>query len=790
MADAGNSQTLGSSAVTKEFAEHESRGSTESGTGLPNSSSHLLSSIDTIASVQSSGGYAPDISESIDASTFLNISRILQGTVASQAKYANPTSTAEASTPTPSQTQSANPTITAEAPTPTPSQPPQVPSRILQDTEASVVRVVNSPVNAKKGDHRFEELKEIVHSHTEEQRRKDAEAAERLRLINEEKKKKQIENSMKLQSSLDRARERKEQADKIEQERLEQVKERLKEKSSRRPTQQARKPDLRPLIPKQEKPSVTIPIEPHFATDLRLGPKPSPLALNDPPSMAQGEDILRRALRSEFDSCTPKHKSASAASEGPNTSGSTPHGSKTHPGVVEVSSFDSSSPIYLAPSVERAWHSSLRVPAGTDQKDMKVTTPVAPKFHAIHKRELSKSTEEREAEMMEYYRKHPFKATPIKRNDSPSKPATPSPSKSLTTPEPFHFRTDARIRPSDHPKGPTPSTSSSRKEAKPFKARPMPDFSRTHTLNLLGLGLTPPRTNTRPQPFHFHSVSRSSARTPSTNVTTSSKTTGKSKGPRHLPDFDRLARPRQLHLPPEPKIKQFKARPMPTFCSSPSPLSVNYRFTHKTSQPTVKESVVPKFKARPLPDFSKEYMPVYDRDPTKLRPIPNKELRQRIMSPNKSELGRTSNRSSPGFKARPLPDFSKQSIPVHNRDPSKIRLLSAEQRKEIMKPISLKRLSPEYKAQHSPKLGSPPNQNSNTRLSLDDDTESLSRSVFRARPLPDFSRQMIPVRDRDPLKLKTPRKTKSPFEKKEKTNERDTWFTAKPGADPFLTFLK
>ena len=163
------------------------------------------------------------------------------------------------------------------------------------------------------------------------------------------------------------------------------------------------------------------------------------------------------------------------------------------------------------------------------------------------------------------------------------------------------------------------------------------------------------------------------------------------------------------------------------------------------------------------------------------------------MSPSSSKSPRgvgSGRRPSPAFKAKPLPDFSKQSIPVRDRDPSKHRTLTPEQRHEIMKPVSVRRFSPEYKTQRSPRSG-PTLKPSPAKVAWSSAEEDDTRSVFRARPLPDFSRQMMPVRDRDPAKLKTPQKMKTLYERsrKDKGKERDTWFTAKPGADPFLTFL-
>ena len=396
--------------------------------------------------------------------------------------------------------------------------------------------------------------------------------------------------------------------------------------------------------------------------------------------------------------------------------------------------------------------------------------------------------------MMDHYRKNPFKATPIKMNGYPSGPTgIASPARSLTIPEPFHFRTDARIKTPDRPKHTSSTKSSSRKEAKQFRARPMPDFSRSQ-----GMFTThKERQLTRPQPFRFHTSSRSPAPSTSTNTTTSGsrKATTASRW-RPSPDFDRLARPRQVALTPEHKAVPFKARPMPNFGSSSVPHTVNYRFSHKPPEPSPKRSEVRAFKARPLPDFSTDYIPVQDRDPTRLKvyAVP-KELRQKIMSPSSSKSPRgvgSGRRPSPAFKAKPLPDFSKQSIPVRDRDPSKHRTLTPEQRHEIMKPVSVRRFSPEYKTQRSPRSGSTfqPSPAKVAWSSAEED-DSMSRSVFRARPLPDFSRQMMPVRDRDPAKLKTPQKMKTLYERsrKDKGKERDTWFTAKPGADPFLTFL-
>lgn len=93
------------------------------------------------------------------------------------------------------------------------------------------------------------------------------------------------------------------------------------------------------------------------------------------------------------------------------------------------------------------WEAGLRSPSKSQRDDHpKLTIAKTPHFQPIRKRELPKSTAEKEKEEMEYFNSHPFKARPVRMHDRPPTSLSKKPveKRKLTTPEPFHFNTDKR----------------------------------------------------------------------------------------------------------------------------------------------------------------------------------------------------------------------------------------------------------------------------------------------------------------------------------------------------------
>ena len=111
-----------------------------------------------------------------------------------------------------------------------------------------------------------------------------------------------------------------------------------------------------------------------------------------------------------------------------------------------------------------------------------VTVPRAPKFHHIHARQLPKSADEREMEMMEYFNSHPFKAKAnpfalsASRSTGKGSSSSDAPSRSLTQPQsPRFHRIHARAQPRSAQK--TEKEMMQYFESHPFKAREAPPLS-------------------------------------------------------------------------------------------------------------------------------------------------------------------------------------------------------------------------------------------------------------------------------------------------------------------------
>jgi GPI mannosyltransferase 3 len=110
---------------------------------------------------------------------------------------------------------------------------------------------------------------------------------------------------------------------------------------------------------------------------------------------------------------------------------------------------------------------------------VRVTIPESPKFHQIHARERPMSKEEKDAEFMEYYKLHPFKARdapiiPCSGENSVS-PSSSRPKPNATKPEPFRLRSEERAANNAKPVELPPKEANDLEECKKqFRARLMP----------------------------------------------------------------------------------------------------------------------------------------------------------------------------------------------------------------------------------------------------------------------------------------------------------------------------
>jgi hypothetical protein len=174
----------------------------------------------------------------------------------------------------------------------------------------------------------------------------------------------------------------------------------------------------------------------------------------------------------------------------------------------------------------------------------------------------------------------------------------------------------------------------------------------------------------------------------------------------------------------------------------------------RTASNSADDDKAMQFHARPMPKF-KVSIPVVPRDPSKTR-SPSKKDKQHDTS--FEDFNCT-------FRAKSLPNLSKPSIPVKNRNSGK--LCSPEQNKRPQQqraPISppaktfhARKLPPKFTTPYIPVRGRDPTK---LRRSPDGSTEKPSLpepKPFHARPVPKgLLSPTIPVRGRDSSKLRSP----------------------------------
>lgn len=342
-----------------------------------------------------------------------------------------------------------------------------------------------------------------------------------------------------------------------------------------------------------------------------------------------------------------------------------------------------------------------------------LTLPKSPNFQPTRRRELPKSTAEKEQEEMEYYKAHPFKAIPNEMNKrSLSRSKNDVKPSQLTVPKPFSFSSSRKRSSAEKKKEEKPTV-------KPFKARPAPSFPAPSGTPVSGFTMKTKRALTNPAPFKL-----SSSKRPVNSPPASSE---------------------------QQKEYKFRARKVPASLSSGPPRSITLRTTTSRRQSHEPEKKEKKFRARPMPKFDKVSIAVVSKNPNKLRSPP-------AMSKEEN--------SNP-FRAKGVPKFLSKpsSIPVRKRDPTKLRspdYVKTTPQFATKENGGTHRLSvsPEpvaFKAKAAP-MNSPPDipvqgrdptrlRNSPSKL------PSPSRN-FHSRPAPYRSPPALPVRHRDPLKLR------------------------------------
>jgi phosphatidylinositol glycan class B len=256
----------------------------------------------------------------------------------------------------------------------------------------------------------------------------------------------------------------------------------------------------------------------------------------------------------------------------------------------------------------------------------KITQPKGPKFHQIHHRELPKSTEELEAELL--MNTIQFKARPIPKFPRPLSPTHSN----LPTTEtrPFIFESDKRVNRKPIEPTPNPEDEDLIELEKQFKARPMPQFKATPSLEQNGgsghsvTKTSDDLTKGTAVPFQVRPLPLSTYVAPSlqprpvipTNVeqpdhapmpAASSASVSTTKPfelqsvQRHQAYREKKARERQQQLEEERKLSTFQALPLPKPVPRQEPRMKNAKKELQQLQKQDNEKSARVFHARPLP---------------------------------------------------------------------------------------------------------------------------------------------------------------------------------------------
>jgi hypothetical protein len=648
-------------------------------------------------------------------------SRFLQGTAASKARLERPRQTSSVAS-SPREYNKSSP----------------ISSRLLQGTAASQTRESYSSSKDDSDQQAATRVQAWAELETEKKLERERQSQEGIERRQQQKK----ERNEKIQQSLQRGRERREKVLRQERDRIANLEAKLLEKENKHPTPSTR--DGRPMgakvsgpRPKYIRPRTatpTIPISPVFATDSRVNRKDRPKR-DEHVSLASSDEMHMNYLRR--DEATPVRTSGERPGltipQGPKLATAARHGDKTPAAPIpEVDDAD-----------VRRWQGGLRSVSSPSaaERPHKLTIPHTPKFQEIKKRELPKSTREKEMEVIEYYKSHPFKANPVKMQDLGTPPVPRKKlDRRLTTPEPYHLHASDRVAQIQHQED----------KIEQFRARPMPDFSATKKIPLMGkTPNTEKKKLTYPQPFHFRTV-------------------------------DRASSSEQSHSEPEGDNVQFRARPVPNFIKHSGlvihrdPDSVRKSYVEATPET---------FKARPMPNFSTR-IPISPPARKAGKPLTTPTPFQFHTEERASHTptSSTTHGSQPErFKARAMPTFAKAAIAVRDRDPERTPSPpkhSKRMRQEEPQPKP-------FRAKPIPKTHLEPSIPVRERISPTKKVTQEPQSPpkpFRAKKLRKGStKPTIPVKDRNPIKLRSPDAVMRPKERDEE--ELDYVFKAKPVPD-------
>ena len=259
-------------------------------------------------------------------------------------------------------------------------------------------------------------------------------------------------------------------------------------------------------------------------------------------------------------------------------------------------------------------------------------------------------------------------------------------------------------------------------KSKNFKARPMPNFSKSFSpsltkKNLSGNnsnGMRSPLTPPRPKSFKakpMPNFSRPSFSPTTSPVPSSPNTYNRRRGsnsPKTSPS------PNIYGSSPSPRRKNFKAKEMPDFSKPFVPVkssSAPSTPTGSTRRIVYKAENTKAFRAKPMPNFDKPFIPVTSRSGSS-----------------------TSSPMSFGSRASlgPMMTYSAPSTPTGLKSRSPLKLKSSEK---------------SFKARRMPDFSKPfvptsPSVHSVERRPL----TPVAGSKFKARPMPDFSKPFIPLK--------------------------------------------
>ena len=627
---------------------------------------------------------------------------------------------------------------------------------------------------------------------TEDEQRK---ARERIRKrMAMQRKKTKKNNGFQLPSSpteaSKKAKARKERIEQIEKERLAKIKAKIEAREERlqmKKKEEAKKNKLKlkQRITTQQtrkasengsqgvKPCLTVPVAPKFATDRRLASGRRKTEVKEEMSLASSTGKFGQGLRSS----TPTVSRPTNTSElrrltiprAPKFATSQRLGDKSK-AAPSTSPTKKNARDY---SDNISWSSMLRdvsaigspvSKAASSVKTGPLTIPVTPQFQPIRKRPLPKSSAEREMEEIQHYKEHKYKARMVKMQQPLSLPRSqkPIPKRKLTTPEPFHFNA-SRSHKRDHRDTKEDLTSSS-------KALPKSKLSSQYPISNKKKS-TQARSLTTPEPFRFHTSSKRS------------HVESKEESPSETESF------KALPMPDFKKVVSKKKSPQARTLTTPEPFRFNTSSKkslekNKEESPSVTES----FKALPMPDFKKV---VSKKKSPQARTITTPEPFQ-LHESNRRDRGNADEEleDKATFRARPMPNFSKTpSLSMHSNSTATKERKNDRTKRKSTRPTgasgllfhpsftSSSRLSRPRVLQEPPKLEIKPfrarpmpdfipdvivtrtpakdHHEGETAYKregeLENDLSPLDTPKFQARPMPNFDKVDIPVKDKNPI---------------------------------------